>query len=143
MKGKAIFIIVLCLALIGAFIGTAHARNRYYTDPCGSWWEPGAHPCGPAYGYGPGYWGPGYGCGYGYGYGWWGYGPDRSAFGSTLSRGEAKKLVQWFIRCNPNLEVGDITKVEDGFEVQVVTRKGKSLVDTLLVEEETGWIYPK
>jgi hypothetical protein len=145
MKGKTILILVLSLSLLGIAIGAVEARDRYLAGPYGPDWKPGEYPCGPAYGWrspGFGYWGPGFGCGYGYGCGWWGYGPDRSAFGSTLSKGEVKKLVQWIIRCNPNLEVGDITKVEDGFEVTVVTRKGSNLVDTLLVEKDTGFVYP-
>jgi len=80
-----------------------------------------------------------YACQY---FGWPGCGPDRSAFGSNLSRGEAKKLVQWMIRCDPNLEVGRVTIVERGYQVEVVTRKGARTVDVLMVEEDTAYVYP-
>jgi hypothetical protein len=42
---------------------------------------------------------------------------------------------------NDRLKVGKITKTEDGYEVQVVTKKGNALVDRLLVEQDTGRIY--
>ncbi|UCG39039.1 MAG: hypothetical protein JSV00_02035, partial [bacterium] len=104
-------------------------------DDCWNCWGPGPGYPGP-------YMGPWYGYGRGYGprgYGWWG--PDRSAFGHTLSKGEAEKLVEWIIGRNPNLAVGEVNEVEGGYKVQVVTRKGKNLVDLLMVEKDTGWVY--
>jgi hypothetical protein len=59
-----------------------------------------------------------------------------------MSKSEAEKMVEWMIRRNPNLEVGKVTTVEEGYKVEVVTRKGNSLVDTLMVEKETARVYP-
>ena len=138
MKSKAILIVIFSLFLVATVTGLAQARDRHPRPPYGPGWYPGECCRGPAYGW----WGPGPGYGYGYGYGWRGYGPDRSAFGDSLSKGEAKKLVQWIIRYNPNLQVGDVMEVKKGYEVTIVTRKGKDLVDTLFVEKDTAYVYP-
>jgi hypothetical protein len=77
------------------------------------------------------------------------YGVDQGYCGSTttqakvdLTEKDAQEIIAYrFTRNNPNLEVGKVKGTEDGFEVQVVTRKGKALVDRLLVEKDTGRIY--
>jgi hypothetical protein len=77
------------------------------------------------------------------------YGVDQGYCGSTatqakvdLTEKDAQEIIAYrFTRNNPNLEVGKIKGTEDGFEVQVVTRKGQVLVDRLLVEKDTGRIY--
>ena len=77
------------------------------------------------------------------------YGVDQGYCGSTatqakvdLTEKDAQEIITYrFTRNNPNLEVGKIKGTEDGFEVQVVTRKGQVLVDRLLVEKDTGRIY--
>ena len=56
----------------------------------------------------------------------------------NVSREEAGTIVRKMIGDNPNLEVGKITEREDGFNVQVVTRKGGALADRLFVEKSTG-----
>ncbi len=59
-----------------------------------------------------------------------------------LTEKDAKELIAYrFTQNNPNLEVGKVKGTEDGFEVQVVTKKGNALVDRLLVEKDTGRIY--
>ncbi|MDF1536013.1 MAG: hypothetical protein P1S46_05845 [bacterium] len=141
MRSKVVVAGVLAFLFLAVEAGPIQACNQGPLEGC---WN-----C-PRPGWGPGYdHQPGYGYGYRYDYGWWGYGPrgyrmgpDRSAFGDTLSKGEAEKLVQWVVRGNPNLEVGKVTEVEGGYRVEVVTRKGKSLVDTLMVEKDTARVYP-
>ena len=78
-----------------------------------------------------------------------GYVADQGYCGSTtteakvdLTEKDAEELVAYrFTRNNPNLEIGKVKGTEDGFEVQVVTKKGSALVDRLLVEKDTGRIY--
>ena len=138
MDRKAALLGISVLVLVMTMTGLAQAHRWDYRDRC--------RDCPPAWGE----WGPGYGpqgpwMGPGYGYGWRGYGmwgPDRSVFGDTMSKGEAEKLVEWMLRRNPNLEVGKVTEVEKGYKVEVVTRKGKSLVDILMVEKDTARVYP-
>jgi len=77
------------------------------------------------------------------------YTADQGYCGSTttqakvdLTEKDAEELIAYrIIRSNPNLKVGKVKGTEDGFEVQVVTKKGNSLVDRLLVEKDTGRIY--
>ena len=78
-----------------------------------------------------------------------GYGADQGYCGSTtteakvdLTEKDAEEIIAYkFTRNNPNLEVGKVKGTDDGFEVQVVTKKGNALVDRLLVEKDTGRIY--
>ncbi len=77
------------------------------------------------------------------------YGVDQGYCGSTatqakvdLTEKDAQEIIAYrFTRNNPNLKIGKVKGTEDGFEVQIVTRKGEALVDRLLVEKDTGRIY--
>ena len=77
------------------------------------------------------------------------YSADQGYCGSTttqakvdLTEKDAEEIIAYRItRSNPNLKVGKVKGTEDGFEVQVVTKKGEALVDRLLVEKDTGRIY--
>jgi hypothetical protein len=133
---KVIFVVVLVLAMAAPALAGREEYRDWCRDCPGPWGS--RYPvCGS--------WGSPMGPGYGYDYRGWGYGPwgpDRSLFGETISKGEAEKFVEWMIRHNPNLVVGKVTEVEEGYKVQVVTRKGKSLVDTLMVEKDTARVYP-
>lgn len=61
---------------------------------------------------------------------------------TNLTEKDAEEIVAYrFTRNNPNLMVGKVKGTEDGFEVQIVTKKGEALVDRLLVEKDTGRIY--
>ncbi len=61
---------------------------------------------------------------------------------ADLTEKDAQELISNRVtRSNPNLTVGKVKVTEDGFEVQVVTKKGNALVDRLLVEKETGRVY--
>jgi glycine cleavage system aminomethyltransferase T len=76
-------------------------------------------------------------------------GVDQGYCGSTatqakvdLTEKDAQEIIAYrFTRNNPNLKIGKVKGTEDGFEVQIVTRKGEALVDRLLVEKDTGRIY--
>jgi hypothetical protein len=135
---KTALITALALAIIGTGYGLARAHS----------------------GYGWGHMGNNYGH-MGNDYGHMGYrgnmmdfrAPDYSAdqdyCGSTttqakvdLTEKDAEEIIAYRItRSNPNLKVGKVKGTEDGFEVQVVTKKGEALVDRLLVEKDTGRIY--
>jgi len=59
-----------------------------------------------------------------------------------LTEKDAQDIIAYRVtRTNPNLKVGKVKGTEDGFEVQVVTKKGEALVDRLLVEKNTGRVY--
>ena len=131
---KTVLIAVLALAITGAGYGLAKAHS-------GSGW---GH-MGSDYGHMNNrgnmmdYNARGYG----------GYGVDQGYCGSAateakvdLTEKEAEELIAYRVtRSNPNLKVGKVKSTEDGFEVQVVTKKGEALVDRLLVEKDTGRVY--
>lgn len=138
MSKKTILIAMLTLTMAAAVAGLAHAR-------------------GGMMGYG---WGPdrddyrgGYGCdgprfersGYGPGNCYLGSRQDDSSEGRSrvdITREEAEDLVSFRLRrTNDNLKVGKVTENEDGFQVEVVTKKGGELVDRLQVKKDTGRIY--
>ena len=63
---------------------------------------------------------------------------------TPLTEEDARILIEYqlrFVDRNSNLKVRSVKKTEDGFEVQVVTRKGEVLVDRFLVESGTGRVY--
>ena len=63
---------------------------------------------------------------------------------TPLTEEDARILIEYklrFIVRNTNLKVGNVNTTEDGFEVEVVTRKGEVLVDRFLVESDTGRVY--
>ncbi len=127
---KVAIIVVIALAIVGTGYGLARAHDGY------GWGH-----MGPGYGhmnYQGGmmgyYGGPGYGAGY--------CGSAASEGKLDLTEKDAEELITYRVtRNNPNLKVGKIKGTEDGFEVQVVTKKGEALVDRLLVEKDTGRIY--
>lgn len=130
MKRTAI-IAVLALAIVGTGYGLAKAHSGY------NWGHMGSD-----YGH----------MGYRGGmmdYGATGYGVDRGYCGSTttqakadLTEKDAEEIIAYRVtRNNPNLKIGKVKGTEDGFVVQVVTKKGEALVDRLLVEKDTGRIY--
>lgn len=133
MKRTAI-IAVLALAIVGVGYGLAKAHGGY------GWGHMGSN-----YGHMGGYYGgnmmdypatanaPNTG-----GYCW----EDNTRAKADLTEKDAEEIIAYRVtRNNPNLKVGKIKGTEDGFEVQVVTRKGEALVDKLLVEKDTGRVY--
>lgn len=60
-----------------------------------------------------------------------------------LSKGKAEEIAKFYLNRldNPRLRLGKITEKDKLFEVEIVT-KDKSLVDEILIEKSTGWLYP-
>jgi hypothetical protein len=123
MKRTAI-IVVMALAIVGTGYGLAKAHSGYDYDHMnyrGSMMDFRA---------------PDYSADQGY------CGSSTTQAKVDLTEKDAEEIVAYrFTRNNPNLEVGKVKGTEDGFEVQVVTKKGNALVDRLLVEKDTGRIY--
>jgi hypothetical protein len=115
--------------------------------------------CGGYLGSGGGYYGMGPGYGYGYGMGpgmmgpgYQGYGPQ---YGSPsgpqpqyqqpskpLAEKDVKAMVENYVQStrNPNLKVGKIAEKDRYFEAEILTKKNDALVDTILVDKNTGWM---
>jgi hypothetical protein len=94
------------------------------------------------YGYGRNT-GPMMGTGYGWGcpmgqYMGGYYGRYRS---EILTKNDAETVIRDYLYRldNPNLKQGKITETDHEFEVQIVT-KDNSLVETLSIDKETGWM---
>lgn len=134
MKKTAI-IAAIALAVVGGGYGLATAHS-------GSDRGWGGHMgYGDHMGYGrhmmDDYRGEGYGRDYGYCGSY-----DRDEAREDLTEQDARDLItSRVVRSNPNLKVGKVKSTEDGFEVQVLTKKGEALVDRLLVEKDTGRVY--
>ena len=121
---KTALIAVLALAIIGTGYGLAKAHSG------NSWGHMGYR--GGMMDYGA----PGYNADQGY------CGSTTTETKVDLTEKDAEELIAYRVtRSNPNLKVGKVKTTEDGFEVQVVTKKGNALVDRLLVEKDTGRIY--
>lgn len=54
----------------------------------------------------------------------------------------AREIAEHNLGRNPFIEVGKLTESSEGFEVEIVTRKGGELVNRLRVEKETGRVFP-
>ena len=126
-------------------------RGEYGGEPqycpyCGSYLGP--------YGMGPGMMGPGYGYGMGpgmmgrgYGYGY-GMGPDMMHGGrgyrqleKPLGKKDAKEMLENYVQSlyNPELKVGKITEEDTYFAGEILTKQDV-LVDTIIVDKNTGWM---
>jgi hypothetical protein len=96
-------------------------------------------------GYGPG--GGGYGWGMGPGMMWgygggYGYGPPQNrSGGKPIDKKEAKAMMEDYLKSsrNPNLKLGKIKDIGNAFEAEILTKKN-SLVDTIIIDKQTGWI---
>lgn len=79
-------------------------------------------------GMGPGMMGPGY---------WHHHGQGQG----PLKEKDAKSIVQNYLKStrNPNLKLGKIKEVENGYEAEIVTKEN-SLVDKVLVNKYSGWM---
>ena len=134
MRKKAITITLLSLAIVTAGYGLVQAHGSYNWGHMGSGYN---------------MMGGGYGDHMGFGH-MMDYRPrtndycwtDDRAAARDLTREDAEAIIgNSVIRTNPNLKVGKVKVTEDGFEVQVVTKKGEALVDRLLVEKDSGRVY--
>jgi hypothetical protein len=56
-----------------------------------------------------------------------------------LDQKTAQELAQNYVAGNPNLKIGQVTEKEGVYEAPVVTQDG-SLVETLLIDKQTGWM---
>jgi hypothetical protein len=70
----------------------------------------------------------------------WNY-PDKAKAidSSEAARAEVERYLK--TTRNPNLKAGEITELEEGFEVNIETKEG-SLADKVLVEKKTGRLIP-
>jgi len=106
-----------------------------YCPYCGSYLGSG----GGYYGMGPGMMGGGYG--YGMGPGMMGYGPQYQQLEKPLQKKDAKEQLDNYVQStrNPDLKVGKITEKDAYFEGEILTKKNV-LVDTIIVDKNTGWM---
>jgi hypothetical protein len=147
MNTKAILIAVLSLAMVAAGYGLVQAHgSRGWSDYDRGYGHMGSggHMMDYRGGYGQGM--MGYGGNYrGHMMDYRDYQPcwddGRTRVQADITQDSAKKLVEDAFTRNPNLKVGKVKQTDDGFEVQVVTKKGEALVDRLLVEKDTGRVY--
>lgn len=155
MSRKTIMVAVLSLSLVavGAGFVQAHAgRSEGGDGGYGS-----GYGCeGPGSGYSAGMMGTGQGMmgsggmrGHMGGYGddergdrrWYGF-ARKDQRNINISQDEAKAMIELRVSRNPYIQVGKIVSNEDGFEIQVVTKKGGDLVNRLQIEKSSGRIFP-
>jgi hypothetical protein len=68
------------------------------------------------------------------------YGPNTGTQQmQPLDQKTAQELAQNYVAGNPNLKIGQVTEKEGVYEAPVVTQDG-SLVETLLIDKQTGWM---
>jgi hypothetical protein len=149
------YMFIAPVTLLAAFLilGAAYAQppgSGYGPSPQGGWYCPYGNPYQGGYGMGPGmmgYYGMGPGMmGYGMGYGMMGPGYGYSQRyrwpHQQLKEQDAKGIVKNYLNStrNPNLKLGKIKDEGYAFEAEIVTKKGGSLVDKVLVNKNTGWM---
>jgi hypothetical protein len=159
----SVFVLALLLGAGAAFaqpMGPGYGPQGGYWNYCPYCGRPYA--MGPEYGMGPGGRGGGYGMGpgmmhrggrgpgYGMGPGMMydrrggqgydqPYGPEYSRPQEPMGEKDAKGLLEDYLKYtrNPNLKLGKIKEVDEGFEAEIVTKDG-SLVDKVFVDKYTG-----
>src|SRR4030042_1682014 len=112
--------------------------GQQYCPYCGSYLGPGG-----GYGMGPGMMGPGYGYGMGSGMMGWGdqgYGPQNQPLEKPLQKKDAEAMVENYIQSlhNPDLKLGKMTDTDTSFEAEILG-KNKVVLDTIIVDKNTGW----
>ena len=130
----AVLILVLALSFYGAQAGAQEPEVVWqggqpfaYCPHCG---KP-MGPMGAWFGMGPGMMHHGYTP----------YGPGRQPLIEPLEEKDVKAMVESYIQAtrNPNLKLGKIKDKDAYFEVEILT-KNNALVDTILVDKQTGWM---
>ncbi len=151
MKHKIVLVAVLSLAMVTAGYGLVQAHGGQSRGGSGGGWfgmgsghmggsgwghmGSGSHMMGSDWDHmGGGYASGSDGSGYGHSDGWQG---DRH-----VTSEEASDIAERNLGGNPYIKVGKLTENSEGFEVEIVTRKGGELVNRLLVEKETGRVFP-
>jgi hypothetical protein len=113
--------------------------GQQYCPYCGGYLGSG----GGYYGMGPGMMGGGYGYGMGPGMmgGYPGYGSQYQTPEKPLQKKDAEAQVQNYIDSlhNSDLKLGKVTEKDTYFEVQILG-KNKAVVDTIIVDKNTGWM---
>ena len=151
MNRKAILVTVLSLAIVTAGYGLVQAHGGQSRNGSGGgWFGMGAgHMGGSGWGHmgsGSHMTGPGWdhmGSGNALGFDGVVYGHDHRGRGERLvTSEEAREIAEHSLGRNPYLRVGTITEEGDRFEVEIVTSKSDELVNRLLVEKETGRVFP-
>jgi len=101
--------------------------GQQYCPYCGGYLGSG----GGYYGMGPGMMGPGY----------QGYGPQYQPLEKPLQKKDAEAMVENYIQSlhNPDLKLGEIKEKDTSFEVEILG-KNKVVVDTIIVDKNTGWM---
>ena len=93
---------------------------------------------GYGYGYsrGPGMMGGNYGYGMGRG-----YGRQYQSTGKPINAKEGEAMMKDYLKSskNPNLKLGKIKDIGNGFEAEILTKKN-ALVDKVIIDKETGYI---
>jgi hypothetical protein len=70
------------------------------------------------------------------------YAPRQQQQVAPLAQEDAKQILEQYVARNPNVKVGSIQEQEDVFKAKIVTTEGENLVETVLVDKETGWVKP-
>jgi len=143
MKSKTILVTVLSLAVLTGGYGLVQAHGgQSQGGSGGSWFNMGSGHMG---GSGWGHMGSG---GHMMGSGWdhmsgSGYGFDNTRRGDRqVTDSEAIEIAERSLGGNPYLRIGTVTEDGDRFEIEIVTRKGEQLVNRLVVEKESGRVFP-
>jgi hypothetical protein len=101
--------------------------------------------CGGYLGAGEGYgMGLGYGCGYGMGPGMMGRGYpgyEYQPLEKPLQKKDAETMVENYVQSlhNSDLKLGKVTEKDGAFEAEILG-KNKVVVDTIIVDKNTGWM---
>jgi hypothetical protein len=111
--------------------------GQQYCPYCGSYLGQG----GGYYGMGPGMMGPGYGYGYGMGPGMMGPGYQYQPLEKPLQKKDAETMMGNYIQSlhNSDLKLGKVTEKDTYFEAEILG-KNKVVVDTIIVDKNTGWM---
>jgi hypothetical protein len=127
--GLLLFFALGGLARMGpGMMGGGGYGGQQYCPYCGGYLGSG----GGYYGMGSGMMGPGY----------QGYGPQYQPLEKPLQKKDAEAMVENYIQSlhNPDLKLGKITDKDTSFEVEILG-KNKVVVDTIIVDKNTGWMH--
>jgi hypothetical protein len=151
MKSKTILVTVLSLVVVTAGYGLVQAHGGQSRGGSGSsWFGMGSgHMGGSGWGHmgsGGNMMGPNWnhmGSGNALGFNGVVYGHDHMWRGERqVTSEEAREIAEHSLGRNPYLRVGTVTEKNDRFEVEIVTSKSDEMVNRLLVEKETGRVFP-
>ena len=108
--------------------------------PMGAWFGMGPGMMGPGM-MGPGMMGPGMMGPWAMHHGYTPYGPGQAPLIKPLEEKDVKAMLESYIQTtrNPNLKLGKIKDKDAYFEAEILT-KNNALVDTILVDKQTGWM---